>query len=87
MKRLVLLLMLGLGWVAYRRVAQLDAGRPGAGAYPFPTGESHAAIPAGDDADLSAWCTRFGCSDSDLRAAIGSVGRSVEALRDRLARH
>ena len=86
MKRLVLLLMLGLGWAAYHRLAKPGMAERAGDPYPFPTGDSHASIPVGDDGDLSRWAARFGCSEADVRAAIGTVGRSVEAVRDHLAR-
>lgn len=86
MKRLVLLLLIGLGWAAYSRLSRHTAGSGASAPYPFPTGQSHAAIPAGADVDLAPWCEELGCSEADLRQAIGTVGRSVEAVRDYLAR-
>lgn len=86
MKSLVLLLLVGLGWAAYSRLAKPGVAKTGGAPYPFPTGESHASIPASDDSNLASWCATFGCSEGELRTAIGTVGRSVDAVRDYLAR-
>ena len=86
MKRLVLLLLIGLGWVAYNRLAKPGMAERGGDPYPFPTAESHASIAVDDPAELASWTRELGCSEDDLRTAIGTVGRSVEAVRDYLAR-
>ena len=86
MKRLVLLLFVGLGWLAFDRMSKGSLPTSASDAYPFPTGDSHAAIALTDSGEVARWCEALGCDEQALRSAVDAVGRSEQAVRDHLRR-
>ena len=84
MPRLVLLVAVALGWLAYDRLAKTGRGQPGP-AFPFPTGDSHDTIVLGQSGDAVRWCHRLGCTEAQLHGALRAVGSSARRVREHLA--
>ena len=87
MPRLVLLLAVVLGWVAYDRYAKAAQARPGTPgpAFPFPTSDAHDTISLRTSEDAASWCEALGCNEQELHAALRAVGHSASRVREHLA--